>query len=625
MYIRINSLLLCIVILAGCSSEENENSQENTEAIAVDNLPDYPVSPLPEGLVWETNNEDPVFASPEAKKGGTFNTFIPSFPLNIRSVGPDSNGAFSTHISENTFSLTAFHPNTHNPIPLLATHWSYDTDGKTVYYKLNQNAKWSDGEKVTADDYMFTLEFMRSEHIVSPWYNDHYTNEILEVKKYDDYTISVTGARALPEIDIHHYYELYPIPRHFHKLDENWVRDYDWKIEPNTGPYQITEVNNGKYVEFTLKEDWWGKDLKYFKNRFNINKIRFTVIREMETAFQHFVKGELDAFPLILPNYWHDKSNINEFEEGYIHKIWFYLDQSQPSIGLYLNLDFDMFKDINVRLGIAHSIDMEKVLSTVFRGDYLRLHNMFTGYGEYTNPNIRAREFDLEKADDYFNKAGWDERGPDGIRVKDGQRLSATITYGSSTYNDRLIVIKEEAKKAGIEFQLELLDSSTSFKKLLEKKHEMAFMGWSTGIRPQYWSQYHSDNAHIPQTNNITNTDDPKLDVLIDKYKISQNADERAELSRQIQQFLHNHAMHIPMYMVPYDRTGYWRWMKFPETPATKWSVGVFGLFGDTPNLGSAGGLIWIDEDVKQETLEAMKSGKTFEPVTIIDETYRIQ
>src|SRR5690606_19539616 len=122
-----------------------------------------------------------------------------------------------------------------------------------------------------------------------PFYNDYYTNHIINVKKYDDYTISITGANKRPPNDLLYYYGIGPTPRHFHKLDENWVQDYNWRIEPNIGPYQISEVRKGKYVEFSRKKDWWAKDYRYFENRYNVDKIRVEVIRELQIAFQHFL------------------------------------------------------------------------------------------------------------------------------------------------------------------------------------------------------------------------------------------------------------------------------------------------------------------------------------------------
>ena len=98
---------------------------------------------LPEGLDWQTNNEDPIFASPEAKRGGVFNLSLMSFPLTFRTVGPDSNTAFRSFILENQLGLYSLHPVTQNPIPALATHWAFGADHKTMYFKLNPAARWS--------------------------------------------------------------------------------------------------------------------------------------------------------------------------------------------------------------------------------------------------------------------------------------------------------------------------------------------------------------------------------------------------------------------------------------------------------------------------------------------------
>ena len=79
---------------------------------------------------------------------------------------------------DNAPALVSRHPNTLKWIPGLATSWAYGKDDKTVYFKLDPAAKWSDGEKVTADDYLFILTYYRSKDIVAPWYNDYYTTEL---------------------------------------------------------------------------------------------------------------------------------------------------------------------------------------------------------------------------------------------------------------------------------------------------------------------------------------------------------------------------------------------------------------------------------------------------------------
>ena len=172
--------LLAPLLLFGCGGSEapppeTDTTTDDADAVTleetrfVDLLPTYDSVPLPEGLEWVTNNEDEVFASPEAKRGGTFNTYMLGFPLTLRMVGPDSNGGFAGYLrANNSVGLVSIHPNTLNFIPMLATHWAFDDDGKTVYYRLRPEATWSDGMPITADDFMFTVDFMRSEHIVDP-------------------------------------------------------------------------------------------------------------------------------------------------------------------------------------------------------------------------------------------------------------------------------------------------------------------------------------------------------------------------------------------------------------------------------------------------------------------------
>ncbi len=574
---------------------------------------------LPQDLKWQTNSDAPTFADPNAKTGGTFRTFVMSFPLTLRYVGPNSNSSFRGYILGNHLGLVGMHPETEEIIPELATNWAYGKDGKTVYYKLDPQAKWSDGKAVTAEDFLFTLEFMRSKHIVAPWYNNHYSNMIKNVVKYDDHTISIEGATVKPKKDLHYFYGLNPTPKHFYKLDKNFVETYNWKVAPNTGPYQISKIKKGKLVEFKRKKDWWAKDKRYFKNRYNVDKVRVKVIRDYNVAFKHFEKGDIDTFGLVLPPYWHEKAKGKLYDNGYIHRAWFYNETPQPSSGMYLNQDDELLKDINVRIGLAHAINVQKTITTVLRNDYERLHSGYIGYGDYTNKSIKAREFHLQKADEYLTKAGWDKRGDDGIRVKGGKRLSLRISYSRKEHNDRLVVIKEEAKKAGIELNLQLFDPASGYKNVLEKKHQIAWMGWSTGFRPAFWEHYHSSNAHKPQTNNITNTDNKDLDALIMQYREEVDEQKRVQLSQKIQQFVHDETSYIPTYSVPYTREGYWRWIQLPKHLGTKTSSSLFDIFSS-----STGGLFWIDKELKKETLKAKKKGKKFAPVLIKDTRYKV-
>ncbi|MBW1940643.1 MAG: ABC transporter substrate-binding protein, partial [Deltaproteobacteria bacterium] len=517
---------------------------------------------------------------------------------------------------DNQLSLIGIHPDTENIIPELATHWAFGKDKKTMYFKLNKKARWSDGKPVTADDFSYTLAFMRSKHIIAPWYNDYYTKEIDKVIVYDDYTLAVVGTKAEP--DLHLKLGISPIPKHFFgELGKDFVRKYNWKIVPNTGPYQISDFKKGKYVKFKRKKDWWAKDLRYYKNRFNVDKVIFTVVRDYNILWEYFKKGKLDVFSITMPKYWHVKTKTDVVEKGYVHKIWFFNDTRQSAVGMWLNQDREIFKDKNIRYAFAHAMNIGKIIDKVLRNDYFRLEQGYMGYGRYTNNSVKARRFDLDKVDHYMKKAGW-KRGSDGIWEKGKKRFSVEVTYGFEEHTPRLVVLKEEAKKAGVELRLQKMDAAAAFKKFLEKKHDVAWMGWSTSIRPSYWQSYHSDNAHKTQTNNITNTDDPELDKMIDAYRTSLDEEERIKLSGKIQEKIHEIGSFVPTFMVPYVRQAYWRWWRLPENHGTKNSTGLFDPF----NV-STGGLFWYDRDIFRQTKDAMKKRKKFSPVTIIDDTYK--
>jgi microcin C transport system substrate-binding protein len=622
---KIILILVCILFLFGCGQNENNQKQvdsDNGKQSVKNNENSDPIvkkreySKLPLNIKWVTNNEDPLFSSEDAKKGGVLRLSLLSFPMTFRTVGPDSNGSFVSAIRENELSLINIHPNTEEIIPELATHWAFDDDKKTMYFKLNKNARWSDKEPVTAWDFVYMLEFMRSKHIIAPWYNDYYTKEIDKVIVYDDYTLAVRSTKAKP--DLYLTVAIKPVPAHyFKKLDKDFVHKYNWEIVPNTGPYAIADFQKGKSIRYKRKTDWWARDLKYFKNRFNVDHVIYNVIRDYNLQFEHFKKGKLDTFSLTIPEYWHAKSNISIFQNGYTEKIWFFNDTQQSAMGMWLNSDKKIFSDINLRKAFAHAMNIEKVITKVLRNDYFRLDHAYVGYGKYSNNEVKPRKYSIAAVESLMKQSGW-ERGNDGIWIKGSDRFSVEVTYGFEEHTPRLVVLKEEAKKAGIELKLQKLDMSATFKKFLEKKHDVAWMGWSTNLRPTFWSLWHSDNAHKTQTNNITNTDDPEIDTLIDQYRESLDAETRIDLSKKIQSKIYDQADFVPTFMVPYVRQGYWRWLKLPKFHGTKQSGSLFDPFGS-----STGGIFWYDKTIHDETIKAMKNNEKFDPVTIKDENFR--
>lgn len=620
MMLRYFFIVLCCVfsLLIGCEKKTETLAPVVKQDIA-QTLTPYPISktPLPTNLVWHTNDSDPEFADPAAQRGGTLREFMLSFPLTLRVVGPDSNGSFAGYTRALNMNLVDRHPNTHNTIPALATHWAFGSDHKTVYFKLDPDARWSDDKPVTADDFVYLLEFMRSKFIVAPFQNEYFTTQITDIIKFDDHTIAVVSGVAKPDDELLEQVNINPVPRHFHVLDDQWVRRYNWLPEPGTAAYKMGEVRKGKFVQFDRLPNWWANNKRFYRYRFNPDHIIVKVIRDPNIAWQYFQRGELDSFSLTLPDFWHNKAKGEIFDKGFVHKLWFYNDVVQPAQGLWLNMAKPPLDDIRVRQAIAYAMDFDKVIKTVLHNDYSRMETHNVGYGDYDNKNIKPRGFNIARAVSLLEQAGWTNLDQDGIRIKNGQRLSLVLSYGNPLHSNRLVILQEEARKAGIELQLQLLDSSAFFKQVLEKNHQIASLGWSGGgLSPEFRQFYHSDNAFKPQPNNITNFSDPEMDKLIDAYREELDRNKRITLSHQIEQKIYGSAALIPTYKVPYFRDAYWAWIHLPKGYATRSSDSAVDAMGIST--------FWIDLPTKNRIRQLQRTGEPLSPpVSITDTSWR--
>jgi microcin C transport system substrate-binding protein len=599
---------------------------------------------IPEGLYWENGDELPEFASPDAIKGGTTYGALQDFPRTLRRVGPDSNGSFRPYLLDDVeMRLARRHPNEtgigprgHSYYPELADSWAVDKENKTVYVRLDPTARWSDGEPVTADDFLFMFFFYQSSYIRAPWYNNWYTESYTGITKFDDHTIAIHLPEAKPDMNSRAL-DLIPIPEHFYKaLGDDFVQRYQWEFQPTTAAYVIREqdIRKGRSISLTRLEDWWAKDKKFIRNRFNYDRIYLTVIRDIPKMFESFKRGDLDGTGLVnLPEYNYEKlpDDDPDVQAGYIHKITFYNEIPRPSYGLWINSAKPLLDDVNIRVGINYATNWQRVIDEYFRGDYVRMNTTADGYGEFTHPTLRARPYSVDRALEEFAKAGFTSRGDDGILVNaNGQRLSFTLSTGYRTFQDMLTILKEEAAKAGLEFRLEVLDGTAGWKKAQEKKHDITFsaLNVSPEMYPRYWETYHGDNAYdVPwladgvtpnpdrkiktQTNNLQSIAVAELDKLIMAYRRSDDAEEMKRLAFRMEEILFEHASFVPGFVQPFYRIAHWRWLRYPEGFNVKLSRSAGEYY-----------LAWIDEAMKEETLAARRSGETFEPVIKVYDQY---
>jgi microcin C transport system substrate-binding protein len=625
------------LMLAGCGSDtadeafpESDNSAE-VAAYYRDN-PDFfsfkTLADLPAELVWEDGMELPDLGSPQAKKGGTFNYYVADFPRTLRRVGPDANGPFRGWILDFMVpSIATIHPSADGFYPGLGESWAIVPEERTVYIRLDKDARWSDGVPITADDYLFMFFFYHSEDIVAPWYNNWFKTQYTNITKYDDYTISMTRPIVRPHFE-DSVLGLSPMPQHFYKeLGDDYVDRYQWRFVPTPGAYIIKDedIRKGRSVTLTRADDWWAKDKKFYRNRFNADKVRLTVIRDDSKTFEAFKRGDTDILRLNTSELWYEKlpDSDPDVQNGYIQKSIFYNDIPRPTYGLWINTAKPYLDNNDIRIGIHHASNWQLVIDKFFRGDYARMRTSADGYGIATHPTLQARQHDIVKAQEHFAKAGFTKRGDDGVlRNAAGDRLAFTLTTPYSTLTDVLTILKEEAIKSGLEFRIEVLDMTAGFKKANEKKHDIQLTALNVGDRyPRYWETFHSDNAYDKaflddgsvnperkikvQTNNIESLANREIDKLIEQYRAAGTEEELVATAHALEEKLREHASFVPGFIQGYERSANWRWVKFPEGFSERDMHYVFEYQQ-----------FWIDEEAKAETLEAMKADKTF-PVSI--------
>ena len=699
---------------------------------------------LPNDLKWENGIDQPIFADPSAKKGGVYHSYIVSFPQTFRQIGPSSNSSFRSELDGNTLGLTDIHPVTGKLYPVLAKEWAIGKDKRTVYYKIDPDARWSDGVPVTADDFVYYIQLRRSAGIVDAWYNDYYAKQIEEVLKFDDYTIAIRLPRPKPNIvsntsfsaapfhfygnmikvkskfkgevayykykNYHHtiprelkYFdykaELKRIQRDFKELaktsskvaisnnkieelnanlskfiskickDQNkdltgikltkshlsqpyesvfkpisdlissckpskeeldiehelevydvvkdWPNKFNWLACPNTGPYRISSFMVGKWLVMKRSKNWWADKKKFFKHRYNPDAKRITVISKPEIAIEYFLQHKLDQFNLAQASFWYKKApHSKPVKNGYVERHILFNNVPRPSRLLSMNMDKAGLDNKDVRIGLAHSINIQKIIDIVKLGDAAQAQTITTGYTGYTNSNIKPRKFDTKLASEYFAKAGYTKFDSDGFLTKGDKRLSFEMHHFTRD-KEAVLIVKEEARKAGVEIVLKTFDDNTIFTAMLNKEHTLVWHAWAAGnylSGSQYYGQFHNSNAHKKQNNNFSNVDDDKLSELIVQYRESTSSEERKKLAKEVQQIVHDECYCLPTFYVPFSRLASWNWVKIPaivETP------NCYTLFSN--------GLFWIDQEQKAKTLAASKSGKKMAPRTTIYDKYSSQ
>ena len=566
-------------------------------------------------IEWVTNNDDPPIGDPAAKKGGTFYTSMRAYPLTLRLVGPNNNDAFAGWKRAYTmgFGLVMRHPTTDNYIPMMATHWSVQSDGRTIYYKLDPDARWSDGQLLTAADYVHTWHMMQSENIVDPSINQYARDYYEEVVAVEPYVLKVVGrTESWRPLDM---FDIWATPQHAVTLEEGFPERYNSVVLPVQGPYVLSEQVVGQYVVFARLADWWGRDKHYMQGMYNVDRIHIRVIDDNDRAFDFFKKGELSYYTVNTAKKWAEEMEFEAVKNGWAHRKRLFVDYPQGVYGFAMNLEKPIFQNKDFRKAVQHLFNFKEINEKLMSNAYYQQVSAFTGT-EYENRDLVPYGFDPRKAREHLQAAGYAKRGDDGILVNgDGERATFTLSYGSKGLERHMTVVKQTFQRFGVEMELRLLEPGTAFRNGLEREYEMTIMSRTSGLYPAPYQYFSTELKATKNNNNVWAFGTAYTDSLIDVYRFDTGKESRVAAMHELDAIIQDEAFYVPFWQAPFMRFLYTDAIVFPEFFFPKRTQGMTDWQ-----------VFWIDDDRATRLAEAMAAERSLGEDTQVDvDPYRVK
>ncbi|MEF0938595.1 peptide ABC transporter substrate-binding protein [Rhizobium sp. BR 362] len=428
-----------------------------------------------------------------------------------------------------------------NPIPGQAASWTISPDQKVYTFKLRDGIKWSDGQPVTAEDFVFAFRRLMDPKTAAQYAYLQYTilnaekinkGEIkdlsqLGVKAIDDKTLEITLENPTPYfLNALMHYTAYPLPKHVVEAKgDDWVKIGN--IVTN-GPYKPVEWVPGSHVSNVKNDQYYdAKDIK-------IDKVNFYTLEDQAAALKRYRAGEFD----ILTSFPADQFEwIQKNLPGQAHVV--------PFLGTYyyvLNATKPPFNDKRVRQALSMAVNREvigpKILGTGELPMYSWVPPGTANYGEpaYVSWKDEPYKQKVEEAKKLLKDAGF---GPD-------HPLKAQLRYNTNDNHKRIAVaIAAMWKPLGVDIELYNTETKVHYDEMQRGQVEIGRAGWladyndpinflnllSTGVEMNYgrWSN-------------------PDYDALIKRGNEQTDLNKRAEIYKKAEQLALDDSAAIPIY-----------------------------------------------------------------------------
>lgn len=464
----------------------------------------------------------------------------------------------------NSFAVAGFlfdglykvNPDTGLPEPQLAT-WDVSEDGLTYTFHIKPDAKWSDGEPITAQDVKFTYDAINSDIVQSPRKADFAS--IVSVEATDDATVVVTLKEPNCTIWGNGFGSLTPLPSHKFAADLSDFMTNPFNTAPDvvSGPYKFVEWKASELVRLEANPE-------YHRGAPEISSVVFRIVADQATLGQALGTSTVDygfmypddfaqiqnTDPITTFNYPNPNAPIVIFNEQDSANPQNAYDADGNLVELTPN---KFFSDVRVRQAFAMGYD-KAALAQTQGPDSVQLSGPIVPsfYGAYDMSSVAPWSYDPEAAGALLDEAGW-VMGADGVREKDGVKFEVDLVYSKlvDLWGNAALIMQDQMGQIGVKINIVEQEWSAYLSNtLLAGKYDLTVVGFGGGTEVDgiAYNLLHSKQVVVGGGGfNLASYVNPKMDELLDTARTLPGCDvaARAELYKQMQQIARDD--------VPYD------------------------------------------------------------------------
>lgn len=451
--------------------------------------------------------------------------------------------------------------NTDEIVPAAAESWDVSEDGLTYTFHMNPDAKWSDGSKVTANDFEFTFKQMADPNTAATnaWLFDGVIVNFSEALYNNGKTPDEIGVKALDEetleIQLVHpaSYFLQLVAGSAYPVNQAKYEEYgsEYGTAPDktvyNGPLKVTSWNQNTEMVLEKNDQYWGQE------DMQLGKVNYKVIQESSTAVQAFINGELDVVSTSDTNWGKTITAAGDSQEMTV-------PSSAPDFFMF-NLKNEYLSNTKIRQALSIAFDRQEMVDTLRDGMSVPIYSMMpdtmkVGDKTYTELVDGKNYFVTQMQEEYTDPKALLQEGLAELG-KSTDPSQMTIRYASRGTTELSKKIGEWMKqvweeKLGINVQIDMMEWNIMWDKIDAGDYDIACGGWGPYYNePSALLQlFEPVNGYFnADKTGWNNEDSQKFTELLNQAKDVVDDKEKAEIYLQAEQLVVGNALIAPMYL----------------------------------------------------------------------------